>query len=88
MEDPVAGFEDPQYIGKNIRHVELTALAEQRELIKDSNYFDESRDDGRSLNLSNKPSQADFRTGKMESFTTCRVKTFLYDRHLSDKLSS
>jgi len=76
----VKGFTDAKYADKNIRKFELSALVHQKELIKESNYFDESRDGRHSLTSSAKPAQADFRTGNFDSFQTCQVKTFLFDR--------
>lgn len=78
--DFLKGFEDDRYADKTIRKFELSAIIQQKDLIKESNYFDESRDDGRPLQLSTKPSQADFRTGGFDAFQTCQIKTFLFDR--------
>ena len=60
----------------------------ERDLIKESNYFDESRDGDNYINPVVDKNRADFRIGDFESFETFQLKTYLFDRNLTQKIDN
>jgi hypothetical protein len=82
----VRGFDDPEFQEKNFKKFSITALIKEKDLIKESNYFDESHLGDTELRPVVEKSRADFRIGEMENFETFQVKTFLFDRNLTQKI--
>jgi hypothetical protein len=78
-----------EYKGKNIKKFNLEALIEPKDLLKDSNYFDESHDGNQYVSkLKNVGDSkiADYRMGELRELNTFQVKTYLFDRNLTHKI--
>ena len=83
----IQGFEGPEYQGKKVRKFNLAADIPEQDLIKDSNYFDESN--GALGIKSTVPTKyADFRMGDMNQLSTFAVKTYMYDVNLSERITA
>lgn len=83
----VKGMEGDQYEGKKVKRFQIATEIPEKEMIKESNYFDESNGD-----LSVKPliptKYADFRVGEFDQLTTFPVKTYLFDVALKERIQA
>lgn len=83
----VKGMEGEQYEGKKVKRFHISADIPERELIKESNYFEESNGD---LNV--KPlvptKYADFTVGEFSQLNTLPVKTYLFDVSLKERIQA
>ena len=61
------GFEDPEFENKQIKKFSINAMIKEKDLIKESNYFDESHD-GHEIQPSAPTKNVDFRVAKIEAF--------------------
>lgn len=84
----VNGFEDEEFQNKQFKKFSISAMVKERDLIKESNYFDESHEADQYINPVVDKHRADFRIGEFESFETFQVKTYLYDRNLTKKITN
>lgn len=82
------GFEDEEFQNKTIKKFSINSLLKGRDLIKESNYFDQTHDPNENVNPVADKNGADFRIGDFESFGTFQIKTYLYDRNLTRKITS
>ena len=81
----VKGFDSSEYDNKKIKKFHVEFDVEEKELIKESNYFDESRGDLGIYNLV-PPKYGDFSIGDMDRLGTFPIQTYLFDVALKDEL--
>lgn len=62
-------------------------MIKEKDLIKESNYFDESHLGDDEIKPAVDKARVDFRMGDVEQFETFNVKTFLFDRNLAYKVT-
>lgn len=63
-------------------------MIREKEMVKESNYFDESRLGEAEISPVEDRARADFRMGEQGLFQTFQVKTYLYDRNLNQQLTN
>lgn len=83
----VKGLEGEQYEGKKVKRFQISADIPEKDLIKESNYFEESNGD---LNVKSMvPTKyADFSVGEFDQLNTIPVKTYLYDVMLKERIQA
>lgn len=83
----VKGMEGEQYEGKKVKRFQISTEIPEREMIKESNYFEESNGD---LNVKSLVSTkyADFGVGEFDQLTTFPVKTYLFDVALKERIQA
>ena len=81
----VEGFQGEEFKGRKVKKFNIEANVPEKDLIKESNYFDESQGD---LGVRPKVAarMADFSVGSFEQINTFPVRTYLFDRALNDRL--
>ena len=83
----IKGFNEEQYAGRKLKPFQLAAEIPGKNLIKDSNYFDESNGPI-DLQPELSTSYADFRVGDTDQLTTFPAKTYLFNVDLMEKIVS
>lgn len=85
------GLSKEEVQNKQVKKFSLNSFIKDKDLNKDlnknSNYFDESHD-GFEINASGITKDLDFRIPKIEAFDIFQVKTFLFDRNLNQRIGS
>lgn len=83
----VKGLEGDEFQGKKVRCFQISADIPENELIKESNYFDESNGN---LGVRNvvPAKYGDFRMGEVSQLNTFPVKTYLFDVALAERITA